>query len=159
MRATGTTPRESAATRAVPPCPHTVGIVQPVTVAHDDDPAPEGVKLVPVAADAEPTIFSIFLEGPGAKLNESWPGQVTNGSTFVGRVPLAQNAGTCCIVALQQQIQSGPLEMPHPSDDDVRRMREWKAKGATRFSTMIGDFGDGAIALVDFRDDEDVLIG
>jgi hypothetical protein len=44
---------------------YAVGIVQPVAVAHREDPAPEDVVLVPVALDAHPTTFSIFIERPG----------------------------------------------------------------------------------------------
>ena len=50
-----------------------VGIVQPVAVAHREERAPEDIVLVPVAPDAEPTVFSIFVERPGANLT-SWPG-------------------------------------------------------------------------------------
>jgi hypothetical protein len=83
-----------------------VGIVQPVAVAHREDPAPEGVVLTPVAADADPTAFSIFIERPGANLN-GWPGKNANGTTFVGRIPLAAGAATCCVVALQEPLQPG----------------------------------------------------
>jgi hypothetical protein len=45
----------------IPGYTRAVGIVQPVVVAHREDPAPEGVELLPVGADAEPTFFSVFL--------------------------------------------------------------------------------------------------
>jgi hypothetical protein len=52
----------------VPGYTRAVGIVQPVAVAHREDPAPEDVVLVPVAVDADPTTFSLFIERPGANL-------------------------------------------------------------------------------------------
>jgi hypothetical protein len=41
-----------------------VGIVQPVAVAHREDQARSEVVLVPVAPDAQPTTFSVFIERP-----------------------------------------------------------------------------------------------
>jgi hypothetical protein len=59
----------------VPGYTRAVGIVQPVAMAHRGDPAPDDVVLMPVTDDAEPTTFSLFIERPGANLNNSWPGK------------------------------------------------------------------------------------
>ena len=139
----------------VPGYTRAVGIVQPVAVAHRDDPAPENVILVPVAADADPTTFSIFIERPGANLN-SWPGKNADGTTFVGRIPMAAGAGTCCIVALQEPLQPGQARMPRPSGDELRQMREWAAQGVLSL-TIVGDLSDGAISLLDVRADPSVV--
>jgi hypothetical protein len=128
-----------------------VGIVQPVAVAHREDPAPKDVVLVPVAADANPTTFSIVIERPGANLN-GWPGKNVDGTTFVGRIPMAAGAGTCCIVALQEPLQPGQAKMPRPSSDELRQMRDWAAQGVLGL-TIVGDLSDGAIALIDVRAD------
>jgi hypothetical protein len=148
-RVTWTKPNEvvSGYTRAV-------GIVQPVAVAHREDQAPGEVVLVPVTPDAQPTTFSVFIERPGANLN-SWPGKNADGTTFVGRVPLAAGAGTCCIVALQGPLQPGRLDLPRPTDDELRQMREWAANDVL-VTTIVGDLSDGAIALIDLRADTSV---
>lgn len=70
-RVTWTRPPE-----VVPGHTRAVGIVEPLVVAHREDPAPDDVVLVPVAFDAETsTVFSIFIERPGANLDNSWPGK------------------------------------------------------------------------------------
>lgn len=108
----------------VPGYTRAVGIVQPVAVAHREDQVAEDVVLVPVALGADPTIFSIVIERPGANLNNSWPGKNADRSTLVGRIPLAAGAGTCCVVATQAPLPSGRLDLPRPGDDELRQMRE-----------------------------------
>jgi hypothetical protein len=139
----------------VPGYTRAVGIVQPVAVAHREDSAPEGVTLIPVSLNADPTTFSIFIERPGANL-DGWPGKNADGTTFVGRIPLAVGAGTCCIVALQEPLQPGRLELPRPSDDELRQMRLWAVRGVLVI-TIIGKLSDGAIALIDLRADPSVV--
>jgi hypothetical protein len=139
----------------VPGYTRAVGIIQPVAVAHRDDPAPEDVELVAVAPDAEPTTFSIFIERPGANLS-GWPGENADGTTFVGRIPLAARAGTCVVGALQEPLQPGRVEMPRPSDDELRQMREWAVNGVL-VTTVIGELDGGAIALIDLRADPSVV--
>lgn len=138
----------------VPGYTRAVAIVDSVVVALRGDPPPEGVILVPVAPDAEPTLFSLFLERPGANLN-SWPGKNADRSTFVGRIPLAAGAGTCCVVAVQAPLPPGKVDIPRPSQDELREMREWAVNGAM-VATIIGEMSDGAIALLDLRADDSV---
>jgi hypothetical protein len=139
----------------VPGYTRAVGIVQPVAVAHREDPAPEGVELIPVAPDADPTTFSVFIERPGANVT-GWRGKNADGTAFVGRIPLGAGAGTCCIVALQEPLKAGRATFPRPSDVELRRMRDSAAKGPL-ITTIIGDLSDGAIALIDLRADSSVL--
>jgi hypothetical protein len=137
----------------VPGYTRAVGIVQPVATAVREDPPVEKTVLVYVPTDANPTTFSLFIERPGANLDNSWPGKNADGTTLVGRVPLAAGAGTCCVVALQQPLQPGRADFPRPSDDELRRMRDVAARGPL-IITIIGELGDGAIALFDLRADE-----
>jgi hypothetical protein len=65
----------------VPGYTRAVAIVQPVAVAHRDDAAPEGVELIAVAKEAEPTTFSVFIERPEANMS-SWPGKNAIGTVF-----------------------------------------------------------------------------
>jgi len=150
-RATWTTPAE-----VVPGYTRAIGIVEPVVVANREDAAPEDVVLVPVAGDADPTVFSIFIERLGANLNNSWPGKNADGSLFVGRIPMAAGTGTCCVVAVQAPLQPRRAEMPRPTDDALRQMREWAVNGVL-VTTVIGEFTDGAIALIDLRADPSVV--
>jgi hypothetical protein len=138
----------------VPGYTRAVGIVQPVAVIHRQDPVPERVVLIPVAPDADPTTFSVFVERPGANLN-GWPGKNADGTAFVGR-PLAAGAGTCCIVALPKPLQPGEASSARPSDDELRQMREWATSGVL-VTTIIGELSDGAIALIDLRADPSVV--
>lgn len=136
----------------VPGYTRAVGIVQPVVVAHRGDLAPSDVVLVPVGIDAEPTVFGLFLERPGANLNDSWPGKNADGSVLVGRIPLAAGAGTCCVVAGQAPLSPGQHTGPRPSDDELRQMRKWAVDGVLVI-TIVGEFDDGAVALIDLRAD------
>jgi hypothetical protein len=133
-----------------------VGIVQPVATAVLEDPPAEETVLAPVPADANPTTFSLFIERPGADLDNSWPGKNADGTTLVGRIPLAAGAGTCCVVALQQPLQPGRADFPRPGDDELRWTRDVAAQGPL-ITTIIGELSDGAIALIDLRADESVL--
>jgi hypothetical protein len=133
----------------VPGFTRAVAIVQPVAVAHRDDAAPEGVELLPVAPDAEPTTFSVFMERPGANM-KSWPGKNAMGTVFVGRISLAGDAGTCCIVARQEPLGPGEMTLPPPSDTELAQMREIAARG-TLLTMVVGSLSDGAIALIDLR--------
>ena len=138
----------------VPGYTRAVAIVDPVVVAHRDDPAPQDVQLVPAAPDAEPMVFSLFLERPGANLS-SWPGKNADRSVFVGRIPLAADAGTCCVVAVQAPLAPGRVVGPRPSDDELGKMQEWAVNGVL-VMTLIGEMSDGAIALIDLRADDSV---
>jgi hypothetical protein len=142
------------AAEVVPGYTRAVGIVQPVVVAHREDRAPDGVEFVPVAPDAEPTVFSVFIERPGANMN-GWPGKNANRPVFVGRIPLAADAGTCCIVAVQAPLAPGRVELPRPSDDELRHVREWAVNGVL-VTTIFGEMSDGAIALIDLWADSSV---
>jgi hypothetical protein len=139
----------------VPGYTRAVGIVQPVAVTHRDDAAPEGMELVTVPPEAEPTTFSVFMERPGANLN-GWPGKNAMGTVFVGRIPLAGDAGTCCVVAHQEPLEPGKVTLPHPSATDLERMRDVAARG-TLLTTVIGSLSDGAIALIDLRADRNAF--
>jgi hypothetical protein len=140
----------------VPGYTREVGIVQPVVVAHHDGEASEGVVQVPVLASAQPTTFSVFIERPGADLS-TWPGKNALSTTFVGRIPLAADQGTCCVVAHEEALQPGTLELwPRPTDDELVQMRELAARG-TLGTTAVGTMSDGAIALIDLLADRNLL--
>ncbi len=140
----------------VPGYTRAAGIVQPTATAVREDPPAEETVLVPALADANPTTFSLFIERPGANLDNSWPGKNADGTALVGRMPLAAGAGTCCVVALQEPLQLGRADFPRPSDDELRWMRDVAAREPL-IATVIGELSDGAIALIDLRADESVL--
>lgn len=133
-----------------------VGIVQPAVVADREDPAPADVVLVSVVEDAEPTTFSLFIERPGANLDDSWPGKNANDARFVGRIPLAIGAGTCCVVAVQEPLQPGQAKFARPTDAELRQIRDLAARGVLGM-TLVGELSDGAIALIDMRADPSVV--
>lgn len=133
-----------------------IGIVQPVAVAHLDMPADDDVVLIPVSQETQAVAFSVYLERPGANLN-GWPGKNADGTLFVGRMPMAQDTGTCCIIAKHEPLQpSTALIGPRPSAAELERLRQIAASG-TLMATVIGDLADGAIGLIDLRADESVL--
>jgi hypothetical protein len=141
--------------QVVPGYTRAIGIVQPVATAVREDPPTEETVLVPALADANPTTFSVFIERPGASLDDSWPGKNADATTLVGRIPLAVGAGSCCVVALQQPIEPGQADFARPSDDELRWMRDVAARGPLVI-TIVGGLSDGAIALIDLRADESV---
>jgi hypothetical protein len=85
-----------------------VGIVLPVAVIHKDLPAPVDLRLVAVESDSEPTAFNLFNERPGARL-DTWPGKNAMGTLLIGRMPLADGAGTVCIVANHEPIEPSSI--------------------------------------------------
>jgi hypothetical protein len=127
----------------------------PIIRAIREDTPSEETVLVSTLADANPTTFSLFIECPGANLDNSWPGKNADGTTLVGRIPLAAGAGTCCVVALQQALQPARADFARPTDE-LRWMRDVAARGPL-ITTIIGELSDGAIALIDLRADESVL--
>jgi hypothetical protein len=134
----------------VPGFTHAFAIVQPVPVAIRDDTASDEVQLVSVAPDAEPTYFDAFIERPGANIN-SWPGKNADGTVLVGRVPLAADVGTCCVVAHQRPLPPGKKTFPgRPTESDLAQMKE-SARRGTLLLTLYGEMSDGAIALIDLR--------
>jgi hypothetical protein len=140
----------------VPGYTRAIGIVQPVAVAHHDEPAPEDVVLVPVTPEAQAVAFSVYFERPGANLN-GWPGKNADGTLFVGRIPMAQGAGTCCIIAKHEPLQpSIPLTGARPSNAELERLRPIAATGVMA-TTIIGELADGAIGLIDLRADPSVV--
>ena len=146
----------SRPSEVIPGYTRAVGIVQPVATAVREGPPAEETVLVPIPANANPTTFSLFIERPGANLDNSWPGKNADGTTLVGRIPLAAGAGTCCIVALQQPLQPGRADFARPTDDELRWMRDVATRGPL-ITTIIGKLSDGALALIDLRADESVL--
>src|SRR4029453_8660133 len=100
------------------------------------------------------TTFSLFIERLGAN-QVTWPGKNAEGTTLVGCIPLAADAGTCCVVALQQPLEPGKVELPRPSDDELRQLRHWAANGVL-VTTVVGELSDGAIGPIDLRADPEV---
>jgi hypothetical protein len=142
----------------VPGYTHAFGILQPVVVAIHDDAAPNEVQLVTVASDAEPTYFDAFIERPGANMN-GWPGMNAVGTVLVGRVPLASDGGTCCVVAHQRPLPPGKQTFSgRPTEGELVWMQESAARG-TLIMTVYGVLNDGAIALIDLQAARDVLGG
>jgi hypothetical protein len=140
----------------VPGYTRAVGIVQPIAVAHHNEPAPDDVVLIPVSPETQAVAFSVYFERPGANLN-GWPGKNADGTLFVGRMPMAQDTGTCCIIAKHEPLQpSIPLTGPRPSNAELERMRQIAATG-TLATTIIGEQADGAIGFIDLRMEERVL--
>jgi hypothetical protein len=140
----------------VPGYTRAIGIVQPVAVAHHNEPAPHDVVLVPVSPQTQAVAFSVYFERPGANLS-GWPGKNADGTLFVGRMPMAQDTGTCCVIAKHEPLHpSIPLTGPRPSNIELERMRQIAATGRLA-TTIIGEQADGAIGLIDLRMDESVL--
>jgi hypothetical protein len=129
-----------------------VCIVQPVSVAMGGTllAHPEAV-LLPLPTNAAPTHFEVFIEQPDANM-ASWPGQNAAQTVFVGRIPLAGDAGTCCVVARQAPIEAGSVTMPQPGPEQVEQMRASIARGEL-CGTLVARQSDGTFALIDGRFD------
>ena len=96
----------------VPGYTRAIGIVQPTAVAHHNEPAPDDVVLIPVSPETQAVALSVYFERPGANLNGR-PGKNADGTLFVRRMPVAQDTGTCCIIAKHEPLQpSIPLTGP-----------------------------------------------
>lgn len=138
----------------IPGYTRAIAIVLSVGVVHRGDVPPSDVKLVRVDEDAEPVVFSVFLERPGANL-EGWPCKKTMPTAFIGRFPLAPRspgAGTWCVVAHHDPFNIDHVKMPRPSDSELEWMKGLAEKGEL-FGTAIGALDDGSMAIVDVRSD------
>jgi hypothetical protein len=127
-----------------------VCIVQPLSVVMEGPllAHPEAV-LLPLPTGAAPTHFEVFIEGPDRDM-ASWPGQNAAQTVFVGRIPLAGDSGTCCVVARQAPIEEGSVTMPQPSPEQVAQMRASIACGQL-YGTLVAQQSDGTFALIDGR--------
>ena len=133
----------------VPGYTRAVGVVQPLSVVDIESAPQENAKLVSVSPCSDAVTFSIFIERTDANLN-SWPGRNAMRTAFVGRIPIAGDLGTCCVVAHQEPLQPGEMRLNRPTDQKLAEMRAAAANG-TLFMTMMGELSDGAIALIDLR--------
>ena len=126
-------------------------IVQPAAVAMEDQSeTPPDVALFPMTGGEDrPVHFDVILERPGANM-AGWPGKNAMNTVLVGRVPMADGAGTCCVVARQAEMKSGSVTLPRPEPDEVERMRAQIARGDT-YMTLFAMQADGAMALIDGR--------
>jgi hypothetical protein len=135
---------------------HALAIVQPVVVATITLPAPtdaQVLKLLKLPDDTEPMHFDLWIERPGANL-QSWPGQRAMGTALVGRIPLADGAGFCCVVSRQGPIAPGSITLPKPSEEEIARMLDAAAENRLD-GTMVGGLHDGTVVLMDGRFDPD----
>ena len=139
----------------IPGYTRAVGVVQPLSVVDIESAPQQSTKLVSVPPGSDPITFSIFIERPGANLN-SWPGKNAMGTAFVGRVPMAGDMGTCCVVAHKEPLQPGEMRLNRPTDEKLAEMRAGAANG-TLFMTLMAEFSDGAIALIDLRVKSDMM--
>ncbi len=127
-----------------------LSVAQTAAVAVVDDPAnpDDNAQLVAMADDAEAldaAIFDVWIEARGAADHGGWPGK-DQGTTFVGRVPLA-DGGAACVVARQRKMDLTSLDPPQPGPelDAVRAVA-----GDEPFPiTAVTHDNDGTILLVD----------
>ncbi|MDA0638222.1 hypothetical protein OUY22_32855 [Nonomuraea sp. MCN248] len=124
-------------------------IVQPVAVAMISLADPDGAHLIEVDVDSDAMNFDVFIERPGTDLS-SWPGRTAMGTVLVGRIPLANNAGWCSVVARQAPLTLDPIELPRPDEDTIQKMRE-AAEQDGLYMTSVHDVSDGTKAFVDGR--------
>ncbi|WP_371784679.1 hypothetical protein [Streptosporangium subroseum] len=132
-------------------------IVQPVSIASILLPAPNGSQLIKVADDAMPTHFNLFIERPGADL-ASWPARISKGTVLVGRIPLANGAGWCCVVANQEPLAPGSARFNRPGAEVVEQMRD-AAEAGTLHGTIFGPQSDGTMTFIDGRIDNSTSLG
>lgn len=127
-----------------------VCIVQPNAVAREKSlPDHSNSVILSLPISASPTHFDIMIERPEANL-DSWPGMNASQTVFVGRVPLANETGTCCVVARQAEIEPGSLSLPRPDPVQLEEMRSSAARGEL-YVTMIARQADGALAMIDMH--------
>jgi hypothetical protein len=127
-------------------------IMQPVAVATISLPAPADaliLNILKVPADAEPTHFDLWIERSGANL-QSWPGQRAMGTALVGRLPLADGAGTCCVVSRQAPIPPGSITLARPPQEEFARILDAASKGHF-YVTVTADLEDGTVPQIDLR--------
>jgi hypothetical protein len=132
-----------------------LAIVQPVTVAMFALPVPVGAQILKLPADAEPTEFDVWIERPGANL-QNWPGKNADGTVLVGRIPLAGGAGTCCVVSRQTAIAPGSATLERPTQEQLTWMQDTATEGRL-YCTIIGDLDDETVVLLDLRADASLV--
>jgi hypothetical protein len=122
-------------------------IVQPPAVALFSETARPGTVIVDLAKGTIAAHFNVFLERPGAN-TDTWPGRNAMGTEFIARLPLADGAGTCCIVLQRAAAPAGSATFP--LQDGVEELQKL-AKIGELFATILGEEADGAVTLLDLR--------
>jgi hypothetical protein len=118
------------------------------TAAEPAHPDARGLDLLAGSDDAGH--FDVFLERPGANM-QTWPGKRGMGTMLVGRLPLAQGQGTCCVVARRAPLPAmGAQHMDRPGEADLATMKKLAAQGHLG-TTRFGDLEDGTFVLIDGR--------
>jgi hypothetical protein len=57
----------------------------------------------PLSPETQAVAFSVYLERLGANLN-GWSDKNADGTLFVGRMPMVQDTGMCCIIAKPEPL-------------------------------------------------------
>lgn len=126
-------------------------IAQPAGVAVVDDPAsPPGALLLPIKPGAEAMdaiVFDVWVEPAGARDEHTWPGKDA-GTVCVGRIPVADGRGICCVVAREQivDLTSVPPPRPGPTLDQIATA----AGNRTVPMTVVAYDDDGTVLLIDW---------
>jgi hypothetical protein len=124
-------------------------IIQPTAVATISLPAFRGTRLLPVVENSHPVHFNIFIEGPGVHPLD-WPGRASMKTSLVGRIPLAQGAGSCSVVSHQRPIAPVASRFEKPNDGELAQMKQAIEQNQL-FGTIFGHQADGTFTLLDGR--------
>ncbi|MEU6429555.1 hypothetical protein ABZ860_26970 [Microbispora sp. NPDC046973] len=124
-------------------------IIQPGAVATITLPDTHDVKRINITERAHPVHFNVFIEKPEINLS-SWPGRTSMGTVLIGRIPLANDAGWCSVVAHQEPFTLAPQLGPKPTEEVVNQMRE-AAEDGSLYATLVSELADGTMAFVDGR--------
>lgn len=126
-----------------------VAVVQHVGMAVVDEPASEPMTLHAMPPDTDRTIatgFDVWIEDPGVD-HSTWPGRDVAGTALIGRLPLAEDRGTVCVVADRVRPDMDALPPLVMAADEAAALRA--ARVFSFPSVAVTHDQDGTILLIE----------
>jgi hypothetical protein len=111
-------------------------IVQSLAMTVVTTPPPRGTVLAHLPVGDDPMNFNVWIEQPGANL-AGWPGKNRPGTKLVGRLGLANGAGSCVVTSHVQTVGAATMAID-PSGQELAGMKQAADAGAL-YATLISE--------------------
>lgn len=126
-----------------------LAVVQHIGMAVVDEPAGEPMTLHAMSPDTDRTIatgFDVWIEDPGVN-HGTWPGRGVAGTALIGRLALAEDRRTVCVVADRVRPDMDALPPMVMTADEAAALRADRVFSFP--SVAVAHDQDGTILLIE----------